>query len=340
MKKRIAIFFLVFFSLFISSTYVFAQRGTKAQDTIEVRLASPLPRNSDWGRGLERIAADWARVTNEQVRLRIIHDGLEGGESKMLASLNANNIQAALFTSNGLSEICPSVVTMSLPFFIKNDKEFDAVLEKMLPVFDDKFSKTNYIVVCWSKGGWIYVFSKDVVLVPDDLRRQRLGTSTELRDINTAFRTMRYQVVETDVSDLGTKLASNMINSLYLIPEAIVPMGLHRNLTNMLDMPLSPVMGAIVMNRVTWNKMSAVQQRDIVNVTRKFAVDFEIAMAKTSANAITAMKKDGLKINKPSQEQEEIWRTDMSKAMPMLIGTTIDRDIFNQINDILVKLRQ
>jgi len=340
MKKRTVFLTLVFISLFISLNTVYAQRGSRAQEIIEVRLASPLPRNSDWGRGLERIAADWARVTNNQVRLRIIHDGLEGGEGKMLTSLNANNIQAGLFTSAGLSEVCPAIVTLSLPFLIKNEKELDTILDKTLPVLEDRLSKTNYVVICWSKGGWIYVFSKDLVVVPDDLRRQRLGTSTELRDINITFRTMGFQIVETDVIDLGTKLASNMINSLYLIPEAIVPMGLHRNLTNMLDMSISPVMGAIVMNRVTWNKLSSAQQRDIVNVTRKFAVDFETSMAKTSANAITAMKKDGLKINKPNQAQEELWRTEMTKATSSLLGTTIDREIYNQINDILVKLRQ
>ncbi|MDR1869282.1 MAG: TRAP transporter substrate-binding protein DctP [Treponema sp.] len=339
MKRRVAFLILIFFSVFFTVGAVFAQRGGGAQEVIEVRLASPLPRNSDWGRGLERIAADWLRVTNNQVRLRVIHDGLEGGEGKMLTSLNANNIQAGLFTSAGLSEICPAVVTLSVPFLIRNEVELDRVLDKAVPFFEDKLSKTNYVAICWSKGGWINIFSKEAVVTPDDLRRQRLGTSTELKDINITFRTMGFQIVETDVVDLGTKLASNMINSLYLIPEAIVPMGLHRNLSNMLDMSLAPVMGAIIMNRVTWNKLGAARQRSIVEVTRKFAIDFETSMAKTSANAIAAMRKDGLKINKPSQAQEEMWRVDVTKAMTTLIGTTIDRDLYNQINDILAKVR-
>jgi TRAP-type C4-dicarboxylate transport system substrate-binding protein len=339
MKKKAAFLFLVFFSIFFTLDSVFAQRGGRAQEIIEVRLASPLPRNSDWGRGLERIAADWARVTNNQVRLRIIHDGLEGGETKMLTSLNADNVQAGLFTSAGLSEICPAVVTLSVPFLIRSDAEFDKILEKAIPYFENKLSRTNYVVVCWAKGGWINVFSKDAVFVPDDLRRMRLGTSAELKDINITFRTMGFQVVESDVVDIGTKLASNMINALYLIPEAIVPMGLHRNLSNMLDMSIAPVMGAIVMNRVTWNKLGADRQRDIVNVTRRFAEEFELSMEKTSANAVAAMRRDGLKMNRPSQAQEDLWHTEVNKAMSTLIGTTIDRDLYNQIIDIITKLR-
>jgi TRAP-type C4-dicarboxylate transport system substrate-binding protein len=339
MKRRAAFLILIFFSVFFTVGAVFAQRGGGAQEVIEVRLASPLPRNSDWGRGLERIAADWLRVTNNQVRLRIIHDGLEGGEGKMITSLNANNIQAGLFTSAGLSEICPAVVTLSIPYLIKNQAEFDKVIEKAIPFFDDKLSKTNYVAICWSKAGWVYIFSKEAVLTPDDLRRQKLGASAELKDVNVAFRTMGFQLVESTLVDIGTKLASNAINAIYLIPEAIVPMGLHRSLTNMLDMPIAPVMGGIVMNRVTWNKLGAARQRSIVEVTKQFAVDFEASMDKTAANAITAMRRDGLKMNKPSQAQEEMWRVDMNKAVPPLIGTTIDRDLYNQINDILAKAR-
>jgi len=341
MKKSAALFVLVFFSLFFTLNALFAQRGGRVQETIEIRLASPLPRNSDWGRGLDRLAADWARVTNNQVRVRVIHDGLEGNESKMLSSLSADNIQAALFTSAGLVEICPPVMTLSVPFLIRNNTELDLVLQEALPVLEDHMSRTNFVAVCWSKGGWVNIFSKEAVLVPDDLRRQRLGTSTELRDINTAFRTMGFNLVESDLVDTGTKLASNVINSIYLIPEAIAPLGLHRTLTNMLDMPIAPVMGAIVMNRVTWNKLGVDRQRDLVNVTKRFLEEFETTMSRTSANAITAMQRDGLKINRPSQAQEEIWRTEVNKIMPALTGTgtAIDRNLYNRINVILERSR-
>jgi TRAP-type C4-dicarboxylate transport system substrate-binding protein len=341
MKKSAVFFVLVCFSLFFTLNALFAQRGGRAQETIEIRLASPLPRNSDWGRILDRIAADWARVTNNEVRVRIIHDGLEGSESKMLSSLNADNIQAALFTSAGLAEICPAVMTLSVPFLIRNNAELDLILQEALPVFEDHMSRTNFVAICWSKGGWVNIFSKETVFVPDDLRRQRLGSNSELKDINTAFRTLGFQVVETDLVEFGTRLASNVINATYLIPEAIAPMGMHRTLTNMLDMPIAPILGAIVMNRVTWNKLGAERQRELVNVTRRFITDFEATMLKTSANAMTAMQRDGLKINRPSQAQEELWRTEVGKATPILFGagSTMDRNLYNRINLILERSR-
>ncbi|MCL1959900.1 MAG: TRAP transporter substrate-binding protein DctP [Spirochaetes bacterium] len=339
MKKGMTLFTLVFFSLFLITNEVFSQRGGRAQEVIEVRLASPLPRNSDWGRVLDRIAGEWTRVTDNQVRLRVIHDGLEGGEAKMLSSLNSDNIQAAVFTSSGLSEICPPVMTLSIPFFIRNNAELDTVLKDTLPILEEQINKTNFVVISWSKGGWVYVFSKDSVITPDDLRRQRLGTTSELRDINTVFRTMGFNLVETDFIDLGTKLASNVINSFYLVPEGMAPLGLHRSLSNMLDMPIAPVMGAIVMNRVTWNKLGADKQREIIKVTKRLVAEFETSMSKTSANAVTAMSRDGLKLNKPNSAQQDLWRTEVEKAMPMLIGNVIDRNLYAQINQVLERSR-
>jgi TRAP-type C4-dicarboxylate transport system substrate-binding protein len=341
MKRRVVFCALVLLYLLVNSDIVFAQRGgSKSQgETIDVRLASPLPRNSDWGRALDRLAADWATVTNNEVRLRVIHDGLEGGESKMLSSLSADNIQAGLFLSSGISEICPAVMTLSIPFFIKNENELDLVLNDVLPVLNAQMSKTNFAMITWAKGGWISVFSKESVLVPDDLRRQKLATNPELKDMNLVFKTMGYNMVEMDFIDLGPKLANNVVNTIYLTPAAVAPLGLHKSLKNMLDLPIAPFMGGIVINRVTWNKIGPDRQKELTRVTQRMAAEFDSAMPKTISNAVLMMQRDGLKVNRPNPAQEDMWRTEMLKAMPPLIGTTFDRDMYQRISKILEKAR-
>jgi TRAP-type C4-dicarboxylate transport system substrate-binding protein len=337
--KRSRIIALAFLFIFLPSHAVFAQRGGRAGETIEVRFASALPRNSDWGRGLDRIAAEWARVTNNEVRLRVIHDGLEGSELKMLSSLASNNIQAGLFSSAGISEICPAVMTLSIPFLIKNDAEFDLVLKETLPMLDAQLSRTNFVVITWSKGGWVSVFSKEPVIVPDDLRRQRLATGPELKDMNLAFRTMGFHTVETDIVDVGTRLANNMINAIYMIPAAIAPMGLHRHLNNMLDMPIAPVLGGIVVNRDTWNRIRPEHQRELIRVTQRIGTEFDAAMPRTESSAVSSMRGHGLAVNKPNQAQEALWRAEIDRALPSLLGTVFDRDLYQRINEILVRSR-
>lgn len=336
-KNKVLVFFTVFFFLFSLNT-AFAQRGSARAEVINIRFASPLPRSSDWGRTVDRMAADWERVTNNNVRVVVNHDGREGSEQKMLSSLSSDAIQVALFTSAGISEICPAIMNLSVPFMIRNESELDLVLQNVLPDIERRV-RNEFVILAWSKGGWVYVFSKEVVLTPDDLKRQKLGTTPELRDMNTVFRTMGFQLLETDWVSVGTRLATNMINSVYVIPAIVAPMQLHRNLNHMLELPIAPVMGAIVMNRVTWNKLTVAQQQEIVKVTKRIATDFDASVARTEAGAILAMGRDGLNVNKPSQSQQDMWSKDLQNALPSLIGPIFDRDLYNRINSILERSR-
>jgi len=129
-----------------------------------------------------------------------------------------------------------------------------------------------------------------------------------------------------------------MISSFYLIPTLITPMNLHRGL-HMLNLPITPVMGAIVMNKVTWNQLGATNQREILRVTQQTAAEFDAAMLRTESSAITTMEKGGLIINRPNQAQQDLWRVLINNAMPSLIGPIYDRELNTRINNILTRAR-
>ena len=336
-KNTVFIALLVFFLLFTFEA-VFAQRGTTSAGVVNIRLASPLPQNSEWGRELDRLVADWARVTNNQVRAAVSHDGREGGESRMLSSLSSNAIQAAIFTSAGMQEICPAVMNLSVPFLIRNDAELDLVLQDILPLMESQV-RNDFVVLTWSKGGWVYLFSRERVLTPDDLRRQRIGSSPELGDMNTVFRTMGFNLVETEWVNVGQRLAANVINTVYVTPTIIAPMQLHRNLNHMLEMPIAPVMGAIVMNRVTWNRISPAHQQEFLRITRRMGAGFDSSVVRTEATAISAMGRDGLSVNRPSAAQIGLWQGELQNAMPSLVGATFDRNLISRISGIIERSR-
>jgi TRAP-type C4-dicarboxylate transport system substrate-binding protein len=337
MKKSMKIFFLATLAVFslMYTNSVFAQQNRPVQ----VRLASFMPQNSDWGRCLDRMSAAWAQVTSNRVTLRVLHNGVEGGESKTLSSMSANNIQAALFTSFGLHNICPSVMTMSAPFLIRSEAELDQVLKEARPLMDAQVSKTNYVILAWSKGGWVNIFSKEPILTPDDLRRQKMATNPDDAKLNAAFKAMGFNLVETEIIDVGPKIASNMVNAFYQTPASVAPLGLYKQLNNMMDTPIAPFLGAIVINRVTWNKISPADQSEILRVTQRMTSEFEAIMPQMVTNAVAMMQREGLKVNRVSPAQQQLWYTEIQKATPSLMGNTFDPELYNKINDILKKSR-
>ncbi|MDR0472987.1 MAG: TRAP transporter substrate-binding protein DctP [Treponema sp.] len=341
MKKSrffVNILVLAFLCVFARPAGLFAQRGTSSSG-IEIKLASPLPENSAWGEALKKLATDWGRATNNQVRVRILHNAMEGGEEKMISSLNSNNIQAALFSSFGLSAICPPVMTISVPFNIKNDAELDAVYREIEPVLDNIAGKSNHHVLAWSRAGWVNIFSKDQIYTPDDLKRIKIASNAEAEHMNNVFRSMGFQIVETDWTDVGPKVNSGVVSAVYQISPVVAAYRLDDTMKNMMSTPIAPVIGGIVINNVTWSKISPAHQQELMRITRRIAAEFDANMPKTAGNAVTAMTRRGLKVNQLNRAQEELWENEIKRVIPSLIGVTFDNDLYQRINNILSRYR-
>jgi TRAP-type C4-dicarboxylate transport system substrate-binding protein len=321
---------------------LFAQRGSSQAGSLEVKIGSPLPRESPWGRTLDRIAAEWSRITNGQVRLNVRHGGIEGNETKMHLSLASDAIQAAIFTSFGLKVIDPAVMTLSAPFLIRNERELSAVMRELQPELEARLNKGNHFMLAWSKAGFVNIFSKDPVVTPDDLRKQKIASNPEASDLNLPFKFMNFQIVEMEWSEAGNKLNAGVVTAAYQNPAAIAAFQLHTILKNMMSTNIAPVLGGIVMNQVTWKKIGDLNpryQQELLTATRRIAEEFDNSLQKTVSDAVQSMSRAGLKVNQPTAAQEQLWYNDIEKAIPNLLGTAFDRDLYQRVTEILTRFR-
>jgi TRAP-type C4-dicarboxylate transport system substrate-binding protein len=153
---------------------------------------------------------------------------------------------------------------------------------------------------------------------------------------------MGFQMVETDLTDVGTKLLSGAVMAAYQNPAGVAAYQLHKELKNMLSLNLAPFMGGIVVNQITWKKIRDLNPKypeDLMKVTRRIADELDASMQQTVNNALDVMKRGGLKVNQPSSAQAQLWYNEVERVIPGLLGTTFDRDIYQKINAILAKQR-
>jgi TRAP-type C4-dicarboxylate transport system substrate-binding protein len=342
MRKKL-LFVILGTALLFTAGELFAQRGRAQGETLEVRLASPLPRSSPWGRALDSIASEWDRITNGQVRLNVRHGGIEGSESRMLLSLRSDSIQAAIFTPVGLSRIDPSVLTLSIPFLIRTDSELDAVMREVQSDLEASLNSGNYFMLAWSRSGFVNFFSRDQVFTPDDLRRQRVASNPETAEINNTFKTMGFQIFEADWSDVGSRLNAGTVTAIYNNPTAVAALQLHRtSLRHMMSTNIAPVVGGIVLNDVTWRRIGELNpryQQELLNATRRIAAEFDATLRRTESDAIQTMTRAGLRVNNPTPAQEQLWFNEIEQALPALIGNPYDRDLYQRITNILARHR-
>jgi TRAP-type C4-dicarboxylate transport system substrate-binding protein len=308
-------------------------------ETVEIKLASSLPRDSDWGIILDRIAADWQRVSNGEVRLNVLHQRA-GTEDEYLRGLRQNRFQAAVLTSSALNNEVPEIMALSIPFLIRNNDEFDAVLAEVQPILDAKIEEQGYRSLAWIKAGWVKIFSRSRVSVPNDLRRLKVGTSPGDKKFNDAFKAMGFQLVGTPLTDIPTFFNSGRIDAIYQSPIAVQASSLYKMANHLLSLNLAPFMGGILMSRQSWESIPERYREPLREIVRRAGKEFEASFYRREAEAVAFMRKNGLIYNEIGPREEQLWLDDISSRVPALVDRNVfDKAMYLKARDILERYR-
>jgi TRAP-type C4-dicarboxylate transport system substrate-binding protein len=315
---------------------VFAQRRR-----IVIKVASPAPEATDWGKALNQISREWSVITNGEVEFRIYHNGTQGkgNENEMLQMLKSNSIQAAVFTSSGLNLISSGIITLSAPFFIRDNEELDAVMTGTKGELESRIEKEGFAVLGWSRAGWIKVFSRSPVLVPADLKRQKLGASPLDEKMMQAFSVMGYQMVPIGLNDMLISLTSGKIDAVYNSPIGAGGYQLFGVAKNMTSLNVAPFLGGLVLNQRAWRAVPDQYKPRLMEVTARIVRELDQSMTKLEDDVVNVMKQNGLIVHQVNAQQAQTWYDDTARAMPTLLGNTFDRDLYQRIDAILKDYR-
>ncbi|MCL2442336.1 MAG: TRAP transporter substrate-binding protein DctP [Treponema sp.] len=324
--------------LFLIVCPLFAQ-----QRATIVRLASLVPENTPWGQAINHLASEFNRVTNGEVEVIVFHNSTAGDEPEVLRKLRSNQIQAAVFTSMGMSAVMPEVMAFSYPFLIRNDAELDEVMRRLKPDLDARIQRNGFVTLAWVRAGWIKFFSRNPILTPDDLRRQRLATGTEDLQMLQTFRIMGYQVVPVGLSELLVALNSGRVDAVYQSPVYTAGNQIFGITRNMANMNVAPFMGGILMNEVTWRRIPDRYKPQLQEVCRRLEREIEASINNLETHAINTMVRHGLRVNELTPAQMQMFYSDTERYENNLVGTTnpvFNRDFYFRIKNILTEYRR
>ncbi|MDR0635849.1 MAG: TRAP transporter substrate-binding protein DctP [Treponema sp.] len=333
--KKIFLGVLVLLLLAVPAINVFAQRK------LTIKLASLAPENTDWGAALNRMAADWARISNNEVELVVYHNGIQGGENAVLQKLKGNAIQAGVFTSIGMSLISPEVITMSAPFFIRNDAELDMVLAEVKPELEKRINDRGFFMLTWAKSGWLKIFSKNPVSTPSELKSMSVGGTPDIPKLTQAFRTMGYKIIETNLNDLLIAVNTGKVDAIYQSPIYVASMQVFTKLKYMASINIAPFMGGLVLNRQAYRELSRRSYwKQLQEVALRTGRDIDASIGRLESAAVNTMLRYGLVDETFSSEQERVWYAEFEESMPALVRNgTFDQALYDRISAILRRYR-
>ncbi|MGE3955419.1 MAG: TRAP transporter substrate-binding protein DctP [Vicinamibacterales bacterium] len=297
-----------------------------------IKLATVVPDGSVWDKSLKQMGTDWKAATGNRVSLTVFSGGSQGDESTVLRKMRLNALQGASLTVVGLAAIDWSFNVFNIPFFFQNYDELNAVIEKLTPLLKQRVEQKGFVLVHWGHGGWLQVFSKQPVTTVADLKNAKLYTSAGDDTMTQWYKANGFQPRAMAMTDVLTGLTTGMIDALPTTPLASMSFQWYKQTPYMLDLGISPIVGATVVNKRTWDAIPAADRATMSEISLKVEKQLQADVPKGDGLATLMMQNQGLKVTKGTGPE---WQQLAASLGQTMRGKMVPQDIY----DLAVKER-
>ncbi len=236
----------------------------------EIKFATLAPEGSTWMKVMEEFSADLEKSTNGQVTFKIYAGGVQGDEIDVLRKIRINQLHSAGFTGVALGEILPEVRVMDTPFLFRNTDEIDFIKKKFYQRFAAGFEKKGYILLGFAEVGWVYIYTNKAVRKLADMKGVKMWMWEGDPLSRETFNTFGVNAVPLSITDVSTSLQTGLIDGVYVSPLGCVALQWFTRVSHFLDVPLANSIGAVVISKRQFGKLSTANQKILLDKGREY----------------------------------------------------------------------
>ncbi len=279
-------------------------------DNTELRLATLAPSGSPWMEVLSRGQAEVKEKTAGRVTIKYYEGGQQGDERDFVRKIGLGQLDGAAITSVGLAMIDESIRVLELPMMFKTAEELDYVADKMWPYFQKKFEKKGYKLNDRGEVGWVYPMTTAKVDSVASLKAQKLWLWGDDQIFSALYKKLGLNGVPLGVPEVDAALTSGKINGCYGSPVAATALQWSSKVKFMTSMPLSFAIGATVISKKAFDKLSAEDQKSFEKIGSAHQKKLRKVIRKSNEDAKKAMTRKGVTV----VETPAAMVTDVEKA--------------------------
>jgi len=189
----------------------------------------------------------------------------------------------------------------------------------------------GFVLLGWGYGGTVHFFSKKPVRTLDELKAVKMFASAGDDAWVTWWKNNGFHPVPLAATDILTGLQTGMIDGLPTTPLAALALQWFRQAPFMLDLPIAPLLGATVMPRKTWDRLSEADRAAVVAAARRVEQRLFAEVPKQDRAAVDEMAKRGLTVVRITPAEQAAWKTQAETFMATLRGM-IDPAAFDLVH--------
>ena len=265
--------------------------------------------------------------------------GTVGDEDNMIRAMKVGGLNACAITAQGMKNIASDTFAMCLPYIVKDDDEFEYVFDKVKGDFEQALDKQGFVTLGWAMTGWVNFFSRDPVVSPEDLKKEKIAIDTDSR-LSKIWTELGFRAIPLSFNDLVASLYSGMIDTIYVTPLAASAMGIMKTAPHMCNYKIAPVYCAFIVEKKAWNRVPAKYREPLKEKTAEIAGEFYDIIKVDEAKAIEVMKKNGLQIHEVSDSVAQEWQKLSIDGSDAFSRELISKDLYDKIISIVNEYRK
>ena len=318
---------------FATIVFVVAAVAIVLAAPVNIKLATAVPANSTWHKALLDMGDAWAKSTEGRVKLTVYPGGTQGDAPANIRMMRpgVDQLQAGLLMAIELATVDESFNVFGIPFFFGSDDEELAVQKKLTPLIEQRLAAKGFHLLCWGNGGWIQLFSKNLVKTLDDVKRTKLYTSQGDDKMVQWYKQNGFNPVAISQNEIPAqmKLATGMIDAAPMPPYPALLLNVFRDAKYTLDLRVGPLIGATVITNEAWNKISADDHKKMLDAAQAFEQRLNTDAPKQDADSLKAMQDHGLVVTKLDAKAATEFRAAAEKLFTTMRGGMVPTEIYD-----------
>ena len=283
-------------------------------ESIELRIATDAPENTDWVRALRAGADEIAARTNGEVTIRYFPGGTQGTASKVLGKMRFGQLHGGTFTASAMNDVYPDINLYSLPLVFQTNEEAAYVRERMDQVLIDGLADKGFVCFGFATTGFAMVMGNEPVLSVDDLRGKKVWVPEGDEVSFEAMKALSVSPQPLPLSDVYTSLQTNNIDIVTVSPIGALLLQWFTQVDYVTNLPIVYTFGYTVIDKKTFDKIDPAHQQVVREVMAGIYADFDESNVVDNDEALAAILEEGLELVDVKEEDVEELRSTMASA--------------------------
>lgn len=328
MKKRLG--------RIITAVALFTAGSCGAFAQTRIRLATLVPSGTSYHHSLQAMGAKWKQNSNGAISLTIYADGTMGSEDEIVRRMRVGQLQAALLTVAGISEIDPAVGALQkMPLVYRSLDEAAYVREKLASDLNRRLAEKGFVVLFWADAGWVRMFSKEPAILPQDFKRMKIFVTAGDVAQSELYKSGGFNPVLLEWTDALTGLQTGMIDAVPTIPLHALSNQFYLSAHHMLALNWLPLVGGLIITKKSWDALQPAERAAMLKSAIECSQEFQTLGRQETQESIASMQKRGLHVHAVDPAAEQEWQRFSEGFYPRIRGNIVPADMFDNVLQLL-----